>query len=79
VAEALERVEAQSFPARVRLYVSEVIAEMRRVTWPDKAQIRQLSIGVVVLSLVIGGVIGIMDVILQNVLVVWIPRLFGAG
>ena len=64
---------------RVQLYVSEVVAEMRRVTWPDKAQVRQLSIGVVVLSLVIGGVIGIMDVILQNVLVVWIPRLFGAG
>ena len=79
MAEALERIEGQSFPARVRLYVSEVIAEMRRVTWPDKAQIRQLSIGVVVLSLLIGGVIGIMDVILQNVLVVWIPRLFGAG
>jgi preprotein translocase subunit SecE len=79
VAEAVERVEAQSFPVRVRLYISEVVAEMRRVTWPDKAQIRQLSIGVVVLSLVIGGIIGIIDVILQNVLVQWIPRLFGAG
>ena len=79
MAEAVERVEAHSFPARVRLYFSEVVAEMRRVTWPDKAQIRSLSIGVVVLSLVIGGVIGIMDLILQNVLVVWIPRLFGAG
>jgi preprotein translocase subunit SecE len=56
-----------------------VIAEMRRVTWPDKAQVRQLSIGVVVLSLVIGGVIAIMDIILQNVLVTWIPRLFGAA
>ena len=63
----------------IRSYVTEVIAEMRRVTWPDKAQVRQLAIGVVVLSLVIGGVIGIMDVVLQNVLVVWIPRLFGAG
>jgi preprotein translocase subunit SecE len=62
---------------RVRLYVSEVMAEMRRVTWPDKAQVRQLSIGVIILSLAIGGVIGIMDVVLQNVLVVWIPRLFG--
>jgi preprotein translocase subunit SecE len=79
VAEAVERVEAQGFVGRVRQYVSEVVAEMRRVTWPDKAQIRQLSIGVVVLSLVIGGVIAIMDVILQNVLVVWIPRLFGAA
>lgn len=74
-----EREEGQGFVGRTRLYGSEVVAEMRRVTWPDKAQIRQLSIGVVVLSLVVGGVIGIMDIILQNVLVVWIPRLFGAG
>ena len=78
-AEAVERVEATSFPTRVRLYISEVIAEMRRVTWPDKAQVRQLSIGVVVLSLVIGGVIAIIDLVLQNVLVRWIPSLFGAG
>ncbi|HYV96456.1 MAG TPA: preprotein translocase subunit SecE [Gemmatimonadaceae bacterium] len=61
---------------RARNYVSEVIAEMRRVTWPDKAQVRQLAIGVIVLSLAIGAVIGIMDVILQNVVVVWIPSLF---
>jgi preprotein translocase SecE subunit len=61
---------------RARAYTSEVIAEMRRVTWPDQGQIRQLSIGVILLSLAIGAVIGIMDVILQNVLVVWIPSLF---
>ena len=79
MAEAVERVEAQSFPVRVRTYISEVVAEMRRVTWPDKAQIRQLSIGVVVLSLVIGGIIAIIDLILQNVLVRWIPMLFGAA
>jgi preprotein translocase subunit SecE len=79
VAEAVERVEAQSFPVRVRTYISEVVAEMRRVTWPDKGQIRQLSIGVVVLSLVIGGIIAIIDLILQNVLVRWIPMLFGAA
>ena len=79
MAEAVERVEGQNFFARLRLYTSEVVAEMRRVTWPDKAQIRQLSIGVVVLSLVIGGIIAIIDLVLQNVLVRWIPALFGAA
>jgi preprotein translocase SecE subunit len=49
---------------------------MRRVTWPDQGQIRQLSIGVILLSLAIGAVIGVMDVVLQNVLVKWIPGLF---
>ena len=61
---------------RARSYISEVIAEMKRVTWPDKTQVRQLSIGVIVLSLVIGGVIAIIDIILQNVLVKGIPSLF---
>ena len=62
---------------RVRLFVTEVMAELRRVTWPDKGQVRQLSIGVIVLSLAIGGVIAIMDVVLQNVLIKWLPSLFG--
>ncbi len=71
-----DAVASAGLVTRVRSYVSEVVAEMRRVTWPDKGQVRQLSIGVIVLSLAVGGVIGIMDVILQNVLVVWIPGLF---
>lgn len=63
--------------ARSRAFVSEVVAEMRRVTWPDRGQIFELSRGVIILSLVIGAVIGIMDVVFQNVLNVWLPGLFG--
>ena len=60
----------------VTLY-NEVVIEMKKVTWPDVGQIRQLSIGVIVLSLFIGIVIWLMDLILQQVLVRWIPSLFG--
>jgi len=60
----------------VTLY-NEVVAEMKKVTWPDVGQIRQLSIGVIVLSLFIGLVIWGMDVFLQFVLVKWVPSLFG--
>ena len=35
-----------------------------------------MSIGVIVLSLGIGAVIAVMDFILQQVLVRWIPQLF---
>jgi preprotein translocase subunit SecE len=62
----------QGLPATYR----SVVAEMRRVTWPDRTQIRQLSIAVIVLSLFIGGVIAAMDFTLQQVLVKWIPQLF---
>ena len=58
-------------------FYNDVVNEMKKVTWPDWQQVRQLSIGVIVLSLFIGGVIALMDVILQNVLVRWIPSLFG--
>lgn len=63
---------------RLRTYVTDVMAELRRVTWPDKQQIRQLSIGVIILSAIIGAVIGVMDIVLQNILVRWIPSIFGA-
>ena len=69
----------KSFLARTSEFYREVRAEMARVTWPDWPQIRQLSIGVIALSLFIGAIIALMDVILQQVLVVWIPRLFGAA
>ena len=70
---------SKSFLARTSDFYREVRAEMARVTWPDWPQVRQLSIGVIALALFIGAVISLMDVILQQVLVVWIPRLFGAA
>ena len=66
-----------SAPRRVVAFYGEVMTEMKKVTWPDWTQVRQLSVGVVALSLFIGGLIALMDVILQNVLVRWIPALFG--
>jgi preprotein translocase subunit SecE len=62
----------QSIPTTYRL----VMAELRRVTWPDRQQIKEMSIGVIVLSLAIGAIIAIMDFVLQEVLVRWIPQIF---
>lgn len=67
----------KGFVARTRDFYQEVVAEMRRVTWPDWPQVRQLSIGVIALSLFIGLIIWVMDLILQLVLVRGIPSLFG--
>jgi preprotein translocase subunit SecE len=62
---------------RIVTFYNDVMAEMRKVTWPDWPQVRQLSIGVIILSLAIGGIIALMDLVLQQVLVRWIPSLFG--
>ena len=66
----------QSPVRRLFTLYQEVMAEMKKVTWPDWTQIRQLSIGVIALSLFIGGVIALMDVVFQTVLVKGIPSLF---
>jgi preprotein translocase subunit SecE len=62
----------QGIPAGYR----NVMAEMRKVTWPDRNSIRQMSIAVIALSLFIGAVIALMDFTLQQVLVRWIPAIF---
>jgi preprotein translocase subunit SecE len=68
----------RSFPGRVVTFWNEVVVEMKKVTWPERPQVTQLSIGVIGLSLFIGLVIWVLDLILQGVLVRGIPSLFGA-
>ena len=67
-----------SLPARAASFYREVVAEMKKVTWPDRPQVTQLSIGVIGLSLFIGGVIWLLDVVFAFVLVRMLPSLFGA-
>lgn len=74
-----EVVQAQpSLSKRVVTFWNDVVAEMRKVTWPERPQVVQLSIGVIGISLFIGFVIWLLDLILQGVLVRGLPALFGA-
>ena len=76
---AVEAVERPSVPRRLTTFYHDVVAEMHKVTWPDVGQVRQLSIAVIVLSLVIGAIIGLLDIILQQIFVKLIPSMFGGG
>jgi preprotein translocase subunit SecE len=78
VAVATAQVPTKNFIGRMVELYHQVVAEMKKVTWPDIGQVRQLSIGVIILSLVIGAVIWLMDLFLQQVLVRGIPSLFGS-
>ena len=64
--------------ARTNVFINEVRAEMRKVTWPDRAQLRQATGAILVFVLIIGFVIFGMDWLLQLILVKAIPSLFGA-
>lgn len=64
------------FPRSVVTFYNEVVAEMRKVTWPDKGQVRQATIAIIIFVLLIGLVIFLLDLVLQGVLVRLIPSLF---
>ena len=64
--------------SRVMGFYHEVMYEMRKVTWPDRAQLRQATVTIIVFVLIIAAIIGLLDVTLQAVLVRGLPALFGA-
>ena len=59
-------------------FLREVRKELEKVTWPDRAQLRQATVTIIAFVLLIGAFIAIMDVTLQAVLVKGIPALFGS-
>ncbi len=66
----------ESLPARVVNFYQEVVAEMRKVTWPDREQLKDTTIKIIIFVLFIGAILGILDVLLQLILVQGIPSLF---
>jgi preprotein translocase SecE subunit len=47
----------------------DVLAEMRKVTWPDRAQLQDATIKIIIFVLFLGAIIGLMDVALQFILI----------
>ncbi len=58
-----------SLPARVVQFYHDVVTEMKKVTWPDRAQLQDATIKIIIFVLFIGAVIGLMDVALQFILI----------
>ena len=54
-----------------------VVAEMKRVTWPDRDQTIDATWRIIVFVLFLGLVIFVLDWVLQLVLVRGLPSLFG--
>jgi preprotein translocase subunit SecE len=62
--------------ARLVAFYRGVIAEMKKVTWPDVPQVRSATIAIIIFVLILGLFITLMDTALQAVLVKLIPSLF---
>ena len=53
--------------ARLREFITQVQAEMKRVTWPDFEQLRNATAVIIVFVFVVAGIIGLMDMVFRNV------------
>jgi preprotein translocase subunit SecE len=73
---SVEVVERKALPGRVVQFYHEVQDEMRKVTWPDRSQLKDTTIKIIIFVLFLGAVIGAIDLILQLILVQGIPALF---
>ncbi len=57
-----------SLPTRLVTFYHDVVAEMKKVTWPDRPQLQDATIKIIVFVLVLGAIIALMDVGLQFLL-----------
>ena len=73
---SVEVVERRNLPGRVMQFYHEVQDEMRKVTWPDRAQLKDTTIKIIIFVLFIGAVIGAIDLVLQLIFVQGLPNLF---
>jgi preprotein translocase subunit SecE len=64
------------FIARLVAFYHGVMAEMRKVTWPDLPQVRSATVSIIIFVLLLGLLITLLDFILQGVLIKMIPSLF---
>ncbi len=53
--------------ARMREFITQVQAEMKRVTWPDFEQLRNATAVIIVFVFVVATIIGLMDMVFRNV------------
>jgi preprotein translocase subunit SecE len=58
-------------------FVGEVRAEVKKVTWPDREQLKNATLVIIGFVLVMAVVIGVMDIVLQAIFVSVLPRWLG--
>ncbi len=59
---------------RLRRYFTEVWSELKKVSWPTREQVRNLTVLVFAISIVVGLYITVLDQIFQGLLGLVTPR-----
>ena len=63
---------------RVRLFLSEVRNELKRVTWPSQAEVYATTVVVIVTSIFFGMYLWTFDILLSSFMT-WLFQRFGAA
>jgi preprotein translocase subunit SecE len=64
------------FAQRTAGYLRDVRAEVRKVTWPTWDDLRRTTVVVTIFVIIIGLIIGLMDLISSKLLIDFLGRLF---
>ena len=70
-----EQVRAMAHSTAV--FTGEVKAEVKKVTWPDRQQLKNATLVIIGFVLLMALIIGVMDLVLQAIFVNVLPRLLG--
>jgi preprotein translocase subunit SecE len=65
--------------SRVVAFYHGIMAEMKKVTWPDLPQVRSATISIIIFVLLLGLLITLLDFVLQGILIKGIPSLLTGG
>lgn len=64
------------FAHRSAIFVQDVRAEVRKVTWPSWDDLRKSTVVIIIIVIIIGIIIGVMDFIFSKLLIDFLGRLF---
>ena len=66
-----------AFAIKSHAYIGEVRVEVRKVSWPTWEDLRKSTLVIIVIVVIVGAIIGLMDLLFSWVLIDVFSRLFG--
>jgi preprotein translocase subunit SecE len=66
-----------AFALKSTAYIREVRTEVRKVSWPTWEDLRKSTMVIIVIVVIVGAIIGLMDLAFQWVLIDVFSRIFG--
>jgi len=52
----------------IKKYINQVVAELKKVSWPTKKQTIDKTVLVIIVSIIVAGYIGGLDLLLQGIM-----------